>query len=48
MSGEHGIGYKRAGLMEKFADPVELRMMKAVKAALDPNAIMNPGKIFYQ
>jgi glycolate oxidase len=47
LSGEHGIGYKRAGLMEKFADPVELKMMKAIKNALDPRGIMNPGKIFY-
>ncbi len=46
LSGEHGIGYKRVALMEKFADPVELEMMKAIKKALDPNLILNPGKIF--
>ncbi len=46
LSGEHGIGHKRIDLMEKFAHPVELKMMKAVKKALDPNNIMNPGKIF--
>ena len=45
-SGEHGIGYKRRGLMERFTDPVELSMMKAIKKALDPNNILNPGKIF--
>ena len=46
LSGEHGIGYKRRGLMERFTDPVELSMMKAIKKALDPNNILNPGKIF--
>ena len=46
LSGEHGIGYKRRHLMERFADPVELSMMRAVKKALDPNNVLNPGKIF--
>lgn len=46
LSGEHGIGYKRKALMEEFTDPDELAMMKAIKKALDPNNILNPGKIF--
>ena len=46
LSGEHGIGYKRRALMKKYANPVELKMMRAIKQALDPNGIMNPGKIF--
>ena len=46
LSGEHGIGYKRLDLMKKYCNPVELKMMKAIKHALDPNGIMNPGKIF--
>jgi glycolate oxidase len=46
LSGEHGIGYKRLALMKKYCNPVELKMMKAIKKALDPNEIMNPGKIF--
>lgn len=45
LSGEHGIGYKRRELMEQFADPGELLMMKAIKRALDPNLILNPGKV---
>ncbi len=46
LSGEHGIGYKRKHLMEEFTDPAELDMMRAIKKALDPNNILNPGKIF--
>lgn len=46
LSGEHGIGYKRKALMEEFTNPDELAMMKAIKKALDPNNILNPGKIF--
>lgn len=46
LSGEHGIGFKRKHLMEEFTDPHELAMMKAIKKALDPNNILNPGKIF--
>lgn len=45
LSGEHGIGYKRAALMAQYMDPIELKMMKAVKKALDPKNIMNPGKV---
>lgn len=46
LSGEHGIGFKRKHLMKAFTNPDELDMMKAVKRALDPNYILNPGKIF--
>ena len=45
LSGEHGIGFKRAKLMEEYASPVEIKMMKAIKKALDPNGILNPGKV---
>lgn len=46
LSGEHGIGSKRKRLMEEFTNPDELEMMRAIKKALDPNNILNPGKIF--
>ena len=46
LSGEHGIGAKRKKLMEEFTNPDELEMMRAIKKALDPNNILNPGKIF--
>jgi glycolate oxidase len=45
LSGEHGIGYKRVKLMEKFTNPIELKMMRAIKKALDPKGILNPGKV---
>ena len=31
--------------MEEFANPIELKMMKALKRAIDPNNVINPGKI---
>ena len=46
ISGEHGIGSKRRRYMELVAEPAQLEMMRAIKRALDPNNIMNPGKIF--
>ena len=46
MSGEHGIGYKRVADFKKYTDPAEFKMMQAIKKALDPNDILNPGKIF--
>ena len=46
LSGEHGIGYKKKDLMQAYTDPVELDMMRSIKKALDPNLILNPGKIF--
>lgn len=46
LSGEHGIGSKKIKEMEMFTNPLELSMMRAIKKALDPNEILNPGKIF--
>lgn len=46
LSGEHGIGYKRKQLMQEYTQPTELEMMRSIKLALDPNLILNPGKIF--
>ena len=46
LSGEHGIGAKKLPAMEKYTNPVEMKMMRAIKAALDPKGILNPGKVF--
>lgn len=45
LSGEHGIGAKRKDALAKFMDPVQINVIKAIKKALDPNGILNPGKI---
>jgi glycolate oxidase len=46
LSGEHGIGYKKKALMEQYTSEVELDVMRSIKKAMDPNHILNPGKIF--
>ncbi len=46
ISGEHGIGIKRKAFLAELIDPVELKLMRGIKLAWDPNNIMNPGKIF--
>jgi FAD/FMN-containing dehydrogenase len=44
-SAEHGIGRLKVGELERYASPVELDLMRALKRALDPNGILNPGKV---
>lgn len=45
VSAEHGIGQLKTDLLKQVKDPVALEMMRAIKAALDPNFILNPGKM---
>ena len=45
LSGEHGIGMTKAKYMPLEHDPVALKVMKTLKNALDPNNILNPGKM---
>ena len=44
-SAEHGIGVSKLKSMKRRKDPVAIATMKAIKATLDPNNIMNPGKV---
>ncbi|MEG1914548.1 MAG: FAD-binding oxidoreductase [Acidaminococcaceae bacterium] len=46
LSGEHGIGAKKLVPMEKYTETTELKMMRAIKRALDPQNVLNPGKVF--
>jgi FAD/FMN-containing dehydrogenase len=44
-SAEHGVGRLRAAQFARRTDPAELGVMRALKKALDPNGILNPGKV---
>jgi FAD/FMN-containing dehydrogenase len=44
-SAEHGVGQLKRGELQSYKSAVELDLMRAVKAALDPGNLMNPGKI---
>ena len=46
VSGEHGIGTAKASFIGMELNPATMATMQAIKKALDPNNIMNPGKIF--
>ena len=46
ISGEHGIGFAKAPYLGLELSDVEIALMQRVKAAFDPNGILNPGKIF--
>jgi glycolate oxidase len=46
ISGEHGIGFAKAPYLPLELSAEEIALMKRVKAAFDPNGILNPGKIF--
>jgi len=46
ISGEHGIGYRKARYLGLELSPATIALMKRVKRAFDPSGVLNPGKIF--
>jgi glycolate oxidase len=46
LSGEHGIGLEKQRFLKRAMDPVALNLMRKIKGILDPNNILNPGKIW--
>jgi FAD/FMN-containing dehydrogenase len=45
ISAEHGIGQLKRALLAETKDPAALDVMRLIKAALDPNGVLNPGKV---
>jgi FAD/FMN-containing dehydrogenase len=45
ISAEHGVGSLKAEQLEEYKSPVALEMMRAVKRALDPQNLLNPGRV---
>ena len=45
ISAEHGVGRMKVEDVARYGDPVRLAVMRAIKQALDPNGIMNPGAV---
>ncbi|MCZ4312585.1 FAD-binding oxidoreductase [Comamonadaceae bacterium G21597-S1] len=45
ISAEHGLGVLRRDESARYKSPVELQLMQAIKHALDPHGLMNPGKL---
>ncbi len=46
LSGEHGIGLEKQKYLKMAMDPVAIEIMKKIKKIMDPNNILNPGKIW--
>ncbi|MEP6719864.1 MAG: FAD-binding oxidoreductase [Variovorax sp.] len=45
ISAEHGLGVLRRDESARYKSPIELRLMRAIKDALDPHHLMNPSKV---
>lgn len=48
VSAEHGVGRLKVADLETYGDPTKLATMRAIKSALDPKGIMNPGAVLRQ
>ena len=45
ISAEHGVGVMKRDILPQYKDAVALDLMRAIKSTLDPNNILNPGKV---
>jgi FAD/FMN-containing dehydrogenase len=45
ISAEHGLGQLKRGEIAHYKEPLELELMRGIKRALDPQGLMNPGKV---
>ena len=45
ISAEHGIGQLKRDELQRYKSPVELALMRSIKQMLDPQGLMNPGKV---
>ena len=45
ISAEHGLGQLKRDEIRRYKDPLELGLMRSIKATLDPHGLMNPGKV---
>ena len=45
ISAEHGVGQQKVGYLKGHRGTVALGVMQAIKKALDPHNLMNPGKV---
>jgi glycolate oxidase len=46
ITGEHGVGVAKKAFLPKFAGDAQMRVMRELRRALDPNGVLNPGKMF--
>ena len=46
ITGEHGIGVAKKSFLPKFAGEAQMRVLRDLRRTLDPNGILNPGKMF--
>ena len=46
ITGEHGVGVAKKGILPKFAGDTQMRVMREFRRVIDPEGILNPGKMF--
>jgi glycolate oxidase len=46
ITGEHGVGIAKKSILPRFAGDAQMRVMRELRRVLDPNGILNPGKMF--